>query len=274
MRCVQNFLASLSTKRQLVPISELTLAWGGRSQMKLGRKRWYRRAKQERGRLEESLYWHAVSWLSRWPEGGLLEWYAMPDRQSVGIVLPDFAAHLDNLALHGNVVDGRAGPHWSFVSPRCYDQPPGIQLPTPCDVTVVNIIHNSTNDVVVSATARVSDVPDKLRLPSEALPERPYRLEIHGGWSDQAIDESLGFWTRTHVNRPFVFRNIAVPAGENDYDDWDDDAFDFGDDATIGTEDVDRLLSCGMDTAAGLCRSIKAAISAIRGTGQVSASES
>lgn len=238
-----------------------------------GRKR-RNRQEEVRARVADSLYWHAVSWLSRVAWDDSVEWFACPDRQSVGVVLPDFSAHLARLAADGNSVAGRDGPHFSFVSPASKVRPDGIIVPTPCDVTVVNVVHDQTDEVVVSATASVEDVPGKLRLPHEALPDAPFRLEIHGGWSDSAIDEALGRWSRAHVSRELVFRNAAT--GFETFEHGDlldsstlgdpcDEVFDAGDDVTLGSDDVDRLLAVGVDEAAGICRSIKAAVSAIRG---------
>jgi hypothetical protein len=235
-----------------------------------GRKR--RQRHEELVRVEESLYWHAASWLSRVSHDPV-EWFASPDRQSVGVVMPEFTYHLASLAEQGNVVDGRDGPHFSFVSPASGVRPGGIVVPTPCDVTVVNVVHDETEEVIVSATASVSDVPSKLRLPHEALPERPFRLEIHGGWSDSAIDETLSRWAKVNASRAVGFRNTAVLV-ETAFDDAGmmidpdpagDEVFDAGDEVTLGWDDVDRLMAVGVDAAAGICRSIKAAVSAIRG---------
>lgn len=233
-----------------------------------------RKQAQGRNRVEESLYWHAVSWLSRMPWDDTVEWFASPDRQSVGVILPDFTAHLNGLAMDGNVVMGRYGPHFSFVSPTARVRPDGIIVPTPCDVTVVNVVQDETDELIVSATAAVNDVPNKLRLPHEALPERPYRLEIHGGWSDSAIDDALTRWTCTHVGRDLRFRNTTLGLDPFEFDDFggdirqdvmEEEVFDAGDEVTLGWEDVDRLMAVGVDSAAGICRSIKAAVSAIRG---------
>jgi hypothetical protein len=159
---------------------------------------------------------------------------------------------------------------WDIVTPADHERTPELLddplvVPVAQDTVVVDVTRADQPGLVARLQVPVKEVPVRISVDGRAMPPPPWQLELHTGWSAQAIERAVGGWLRREVGDGVGLARRTSEDGHRAAGDdgGDDDRLDLGEGLFATGAAFDRLLALGPHDAAHVTGALSAVAEAL-----------